>query len=313
MRPRDLFWLIITILLMLLIYQTTGATQLLSLDPLYCLLAVLAFFFSIFFWTFAWISVTKFPLRKSLKINIKALMGIFSPLGIGGDALRVYYSSKERLSPEKALGASFMVKFFKFLMMFAFLLCAIYILSLRSPDFYQNISFFTSAAILTLIGALIVLLAREEKVAYLFYRLFRRRGFILRFHEELKGQFRELDISRTLIITGFLLISTFFEMAAVSYAFLAVGQPLLIEHIFIFSAVAHTLALVTITPQGVGFVETGGYVVLSLGFFSLRPAVIGSFLIVWVFVRLWIPSIAGLITAWLDRGGKKWSKAKKAK
>lgn len=314
MQPRDFVWLVITVALVLVIYQTTGARGLTSLDLPYFSLSAAAFLLSILFWVFAWIFVTGYPLAASLKINIKALLGIFSPLGLGSDALRFHYASKEGLNPEKALGASFLVKFFKFLIMFVFLLYAIDILSVRSPDFQKNISFFASAVILTLVGALIVLMVREKRVAHLFYRLSGRRVVILRFHEELRRQFAALDLSKTLVIIILLLASTFFEMAAVSFGFLAVGQPLLVEHVFVFSAVAHTLALVTITPQGVGFVETGGYLVLSLGFFSLRPAVIGSFLIVWVFVRLWIPSIIGLAAAWLDgrsKKGVKWQKKKR--
>jgi uncharacterized membrane protein YbhN (UPF0104 family) len=69
----------------------------------------------------------------------------------------------------------------------------------------------------------------------------------------------------------------------------------LLTHVFIFAAVASSLALLTLTPQGIGFVEAGGYFVLSLGYFSLSKPVIGSFLIAWSIIRIWIPSLIGAI------------------
>jgi uncharacterized membrane protein YbhN (UPF0104 family) len=85
-------------------------------------------------------------------------------------------------------------------------------------------------------------------------------------------------------------------MAAIMFAFRSIGQGLLLPHILIFSAVASSLANVTVTPQGIGFVEGGGYFVLSLGYFSLSRDVIGSFLIIWGLIRIWIPSLIGLLS-----------------
>lgn len=302
MRLRNFFWLFVSLGLIALIYFTTDASALLRLDVPYFLLSNILFFCSIAFWSFAWIYLMQEKLFPAFKINIKSLIGIFSPFGIGGDALRAYYAKDEHINPEKALASSFIAKFFKFLVMFVFLISAIYLLSISpgAAEVSRNILFFISALFITMLGAVLILMIRIERIAFVFYRLFRRRSFVLRLHVELNKQFEGLSVRRTTVAILLLLVSTFFEIMAVWSAFLAVNQPLLLAHIFIFSAVAHTLSLATITPQGTGFVEGGGYLVLSVGFFNLQKHVIGAFLIVWNLVRLWVPSLIGLFTTWYD-------------
>jgi uncharacterized membrane protein YbhN (UPF0104 family) len=151
-----------------------------------------------------------------------------------------------------------------------------------------------------MLGAVTVLVLRFQKTANIFYRLFKRL-FLLRFHKQLNMHFGQLSLRRSAVVVLLLLVSSAFEIAAVYAALLSVGQPLPLAHVFIFSAVVHTLALATFTPQGTGFVEGGGYLVLSMGYFSLRQSVIGSFLIVWSLVRLWVPGLLAAAVTWADR------------
>jgi len=240
------------------------------------------------------------PFLPLFRINLKSMLGLFGPMGLGGDALRSYYSHKEGFSAPAALSASLVVKFFKFLLMFAFMLVAMLLLASRPGDLSANLAFFVSALLLTLLGAFLILLMRSKRAAIFCYRLCRRL-FLLRFHRQLNIQFARLSPTRTLTVLLLLLISSLFEVGAVLAALLAVGQPLPLAHVFIFSVVVHTLALATFTPQGTGFVEGGGYLVLSMSYFSLRQSVIGSFLIVWSLVRLWVPALIAAVVIWADR------------
>lgn len=296
MSVKNIFWVLVCILILFFIYQNTNATFS-RLNLSYFLLSALMFLCSTVFWAFAWIFLMGKPVLKLLKINFKSLLGIFAPFGLGGDVLRTYFVRKEKIKPEKALSASFIVKFYKFLLMFVFLLIAIYLLVPRTVDFPQNMFAFISIIFFTLFGAFLILLFRIEKAANFLFKHFKK-IFILRFRRELDKSFLKIKARQAVVLILLLLISTFFEIAAVFFGFLSVGQELLLTHIFIFSALAHSLALITVTPQGIGFVEAGGFFVLSLGYFSLSKQVIGSFLIVWNLVRIWIPSLIGLITTW---------------
>jgi uncharacterized protein (TIRG00374 family) len=233
-----------------------------------------------------------------MKINTKAMLGIFAPLGLGGDVLRAYHAKKEDLSAEKALSSGFVVKFFKFLILILFLISAMYVLSVKSTDLAESFVFFGISLAFAAFGALAIALLRVKRVAAWLYKGLNRL-FIMRFHRALNKQFFQLSPKKICVVVFLLIISTLFEIAAIIFSFLTVGQWMPLDRFFVFAAVASTLSLVTITPQGIGFVEGGGFFILQLGFFSLGLPVIGSFLIVWNLVRVWIPSLVGAIFTWV--------------
>jgi len=300
MRVKDISWLLVCLVLLLFIYHTTGASRVFELSLPIFILSFLLYFLSIVFWILAWIYLIKERFLPSFKLNMKALLGTLAPFGLGGDAIRTYFARTEKIQPEKALSTSFIVKFYKFIVMLVFLVFAVYLLSINSADFPKYSLVFTSMIIMTVFGAIIVLLFRLSSFARLLHRLLNR-IFIFKFHEQLRKDFLSMRPKDVLVIVFLLVISTLLEMGAIFFAFESIGQELLLPHVFIFSAVASSLALVTLTPQGIGFVEGGGYLVLSSGYFSLAQSVIGSFLIVWSIIRIWIPSLIGLFSFWWKR------------
>jgi uncharacterized protein (TIRG00374 family) len=297
MRVKDVLWLVICLILLLFIYHTTSASNVFALDPFLFIAAFLLYFLSIVFWIIAWVYLIKEKFVPSFRLNMKALLGVFAPFGLGGDAIRTVFARTEKIQPERALSTSFIVKFYKFIVMLVFLLFAMYLLSINSSDFPRYSLVLASMIVMTVCGALVVLLLRMRWFATLLYRLLNR-IFIFKFHEQLKKHFLEIRPKDVLIAMVLLVISTLLEMGAILLAFLSIGQELLLPHVFIFSSVASSLALVTLTPQGIGFVEGGGYLILSSGYFSLAQPVIGSFLIVWSIIRIWIPSVIGLVSFW---------------
>ena len=297
MKIKDILWLSICLILLLFIYQTTSASKIFELDPFLFAVSFLMYFLSIVFWILAWVYLIKERFVPSFRLNMKALLGIFAPFGLGSDAIRTYFARTEKIQPERALSTSFIVKFYKFIVMLVFLLFAAYLLSINSSDFPRYSLVLASMVIMTVCGASIVLLFRVHWFAALLYKLLNR-IFIFKFHEQLKKHFLEIKPKDVLVVMILLVISTLLEMGAVLFAFLSIGQELLLPHVFIFSSVASSLALVTLTPQGIGFVEGGGYLLLSSGYFSLAQSVIGSFLIAWSIIRIWIPSLIGLLSFW---------------
>jgi len=295
MRLKEIAWLLVSLFILVLIYQTTNASRIFQLDPTLFVVSFACYFLSIVFWILAWGYLIKERFIPSLRLNMKALLGVFAPFGLGGDAIRTYLAKTEKIEPERALSASFVIKFYKFILMFLFLLLAIYLLATNSVDFSKNIAIFISMIFMVIGGAIVVFLLRLPSFTKLLYRILNR-VFIFKFNEQLNRHFLGIKPKDAVIIFSLLLVSTFLEIAAVYFAFAAIGQGLLLPHVLIFSSVASSLALVTITPQGMGFVEAGGYFVLSIGYFSLAKPVIGSFLIVWNIIRIWIPSLIGLFS-----------------
>lgn len=300
MSFKNLIWLIFTILILSAVFITTDPAPLYNMNLLYFFISAVLFFISTVFWMLAWKYLMGEPLWISFKINTKALAGIFAPIGLGGDILRTHFAKKQGISGAKALSASFVVKFFKFLLMFFYLLIAVFMLAQRSVEFPDYIVVFISALLLTIFGAIFILFLRTRFIIKFIHKITRKVS-VWRVRDELKAYFFKLSAMKSAYIFILLIISTFFELASIYFALIAVGQYLLWIHIFILGAVIHSLALITITPQGVGFVEAGGYFILTFGYFSVPRPIIGSFLIIWNLVRLWVPSLIGGIVAFLDR------------
>lgn len=295
---KKFIWPALCALVLFFLYQGTGAQIQKLLLPEFAV-ASLFFMLSVFFWGFAWAYLVggKKPLTLFF-INIKALAGILGPFGLGVDALRAVFAGKHKFPPELMLSTSFIVKFFKFLVIFLLLIFAILILFMKSNSSETLVVFIVSLC-LAGVGMATVWAMRSRKTAMLGHRLLRRL-FIFKFQDNLNKRFLELSPNKVFTVLLLLAISTVFEILAVMYCFLAVGQALPFDRIIVFAAIANSLAFLTFTPQGLGFVEGGGFLVLQSGFFSLGTPVIGSFLIVWNIIRIWIPSLAGAIASALD-------------
>ncbi len=296
---KSVFWAALGIATLFVIYQLTSADKLLTLNVTLFAASSLIFLSSIIVWSLAWSRLVKGDSGELAKINVKSLAGFFAPFGLGTDALRARLSAKKGIRSETALAASFVVKFYKFLLMFALLVAAILFLATKM-DISGQLYVFYSIIFFTVLGALAILAMRMRPVVDFAYFLLRRIYFY-RFHAELNRQFVEMRLPAVASVFALLAVSSVLEIAAAYVAFLALGIGLPLPHVFIFVAVAHSLALVAITPSGLGFVEGGGYFVLSLGYFGLPAALIGSYLILWNVIRLWIPSAAGLLLSAIER------------
>ncbi len=298
-KIKRILWITVAIGVIAALFKFTDPQALYKANLLLLTAGALSFLGSLYLWFLAWNYLMKEPFKKCLRINTKALMGLFAPTGFGADLLRAYFSRKENSSGSEAIATSFMVKFWKFLLMFFLLLLAIVLLAPRSPDFNQNLVFFLAGLVLTMTGAIIVLLFRFKKFTHLIGKIFKK-YYAIRFHEQLKEQFHSLNPKRSTIIVILLILSTVLEITTIALLFSSLGVNLSIIQVFIFASVGHSLTLLTLTPKGIGVAEGGGYLVLSMAYFGLSQGVIGSFLILWSTIRVWLPSAVGLTATAID-------------
>jgi uncharacterized protein (TIRG00374 family) len=297
---KNIIWLFVTLAIFTLIFQTTDPKALYSLNWLYFLSANIVFLASTVLWALAWKVLMPTSYKDAILINTKSLAGFFAPFGFGADLLRAYFGKKKHISATQTLSASFTVKFFKFLIVFFWLLISIVMLGLRSNDVLTHLDLFITALLLTMLGAIIILLFRFKK----FIRFLERFSDTNRFdklYSHLEIHFSGLRYTKTFLIILALLVSTGLEIWSIDLAFQAINYQLPLLHLFILGAILSSLVLITFTPQGIGFVEAGGFFALSLGYFSVPIHIIGSFLIVWNLIRLWVPSIVAGMLAFLDR------------
>jgi len=292
---KKFFWPVVSIILLVFIYFNLGSINLLNINPLFFVCSALFFFLSTIFWALQWSELFEIPAKEAVVKNTKALMGIFSPANLGGDALRVHFSKNKT----KALASSFVIKFFKFILMAILLIIALAFISFEFEFPFYALTFIFMI-IFTFVGAFIVLSFTSSRVTNFVNKIFKKH-FVSQFRKDLLDYFTKPDISHMFRGIIWILISTFFEIIAVLFAFYAIGVNISFLHAFIISSVINTLALMTITPQGIGFVEAGGYFVLSFAIFGLVDVQIGGFLIIWNVIRIWIPSLIGLFSFWCNK------------
>lgn len=296
-NAKNLAWLAFCAVLLAAISAYTGVqAQNFKLD--FLALSALFFLASTVFWGFAWSEMLGQSISHSIAANTKALVGFLTPFGLGADALRALHA--RGTTPAAALSASLVVKFFKLLLSAAVLAAAMSVLAQQGWDFNNAFLIFATALAFTLATAVLILCLKTPRAGRILSRLLNRVS-VLRFRRAMTGHFLSLSAEKTVSILFFLGISTLLELAAVGCAFLSVGQEMPLNRVFVAGAAATSFALVSITPQGAGFVEAGMFFLLQLGFFSLKASVIGSFLVAWGLVRIFIPAVIGAAASLISR------------
>ncbi|MBS3059991.1 MAG: flippase-like domain-containing protein [DPANN group archaeon] len=291
---KNFAWLLLSFLILAAIYALTGPEIALhNLNFTSIAVAELALLSSIWAWGIAWGFILGLTPKQALKSNTRAMLGIFAPLGFGADAIRAMEGKRYGLRKRESISASFIVKLFKFLLMLLFLGFSILLLKTLSIEPGQQISLFIGAIVFTSLGILFIIAASMPDIARLIGKKFKK-STLLDFQQELYNQLKQMSLKKSIQLTLILLASSLLEITAVLFTFDAISRPVTSIHAFIYSAISHSLALITVTPQGLGFVETGSYLVLQSGFFSFPAKAIGLFIILWAIIRIWVPSLLGL-------------------
>ncbi|MBI1974069.1 flippase-like domain-containing protein [Candidatus Micrarchaeota archaeon] len=304
MNLKGAFWLAAGILLVGAILSFTDPSQLARVRLPFFAAAVLAFLLSTVLWGVAWGVLAGISPQRAVRINTASLAGVFAPAGLGGDALRAHLLPE---SAPRALAASFITKSLKLVFTSAFLAVAMLLLStyrqfsLYLPVYLAALAFTLFAAVAFVSPAIL-----PGPFSWLSRKLLSGRG------ENFVGEFRRLLHSRGVSRIGaallLLLVSSLLEFAAVYLTLYSAGAVEEVVKAFVFSSFINSLALITITPQGIGFVEGGGYLMLTANYWAVSPKFVGIFLIAWNLVRFWIPTIVGSVFLFRQKSRKmkKW-------
>ncbi len=255
----------------------------------YLLAGALAFLFSTFLWFVSWERVM--GRKVGLRVFFSSLKGFILPAGIGVDLSRAQELRKRKLSASEAIGSAMVTRFFKAFIMIFFLLVSVSILAFKSSDFKTNSLFF----ILTTFFSLLLIIAFVLFLLLPFGKAFERFSWFFKLRTACIKTVHQLNFGNGFKVFLLLLASAFFEFLAVWFCLLSVSQPLLLDHVLILGSVMHSFSLVPITPQGIGFVEASGALVMSMGFFSVQKKIIALFLINWSIIRMWVPAIIGML------------------
>ncbi|MFH0986638.1 MAG: lysylphosphatidylglycerol synthase transmembrane domain-containing protein [Candidatus Micrarchaeota archaeon] len=306
MKLKNLLWPAVSLAMLAALFCVSDMKVVFSANLLYASASIACFMASIFFWGAAWHIVLKKDFLSEQRVNFKSMIGIFAPMGLGGDLLRAHFAQSEKIGRAEALSASFVVKFFKFAVMLFYLVFAVVLLARKSADYSLYEPAFIGAFLLIIFAIIIIALFNYPRFASVLQRIFRRVN-VMHLHKNIKMHFKSLSSGASVSIILILVVSTVLEMGAVYFAAKAVGIPLLVAHVFILGAVVNMLALAAFTPQGIGFVEAGAAVVMSMGFFAVSPPLIAGFLVIWNIVRIWVPSAAAAALISIDsfRGHEK--------
>ncbi|MBI4214463.1 flippase-like domain-containing protein [archaeon] len=303
LKAKRVFWIGVSLLILAFVFHFTNATQLPRIDVIYFVASLVFFLLSTVFWGAAWGLLARMPLRRAIRLNTASLAGFFAPAGLGGDAIRTHLASKDGLA-SRALATSFIAKFFK-LTVVAILLAASMVLlnSYWRFDFYFTI--YSLALLLTLLGAAAFI--SPALLPGIFKRLSAKfmRGKGDNFILEFKRSLRQQSAARIAAVFLLLLFSGILEFVAVYAALVSAGALEDLTKAFVLSSLINSLTLITITPQGLGFVEGGSYLLLTSGYWAVAPKYAGSFLITWNLIRLWLPAMLGAVVAFFTEGRKK--------
>ena len=263
-----------------------GEAHLASANYFFLLLAVCAYLSSMFFWAVAWAYQSKISIKEASLLTFSSIAGTFTPLGLGSDALRGYFSKRKDRELSKLVASSVATKFHKIIVTsvlgLLYLLLAWKFLNgeITTPAFV--------GVILSLLSVLAIWIAAR------YFGSFSRyvpKKFVPSFVSYGSEHFRQALSNVVLPSLSALVISTFFEFTSLYLSFLAFGADpgfLVVAGTYVVLFFASKVPFL----HGFGLVELVG-VLLLRGLFPvpLLVAVLFSFDI----ARLWVPTLLSLV------------------
>ena len=294
-------FLIIFAFLFLFSFFTNSFEKLLNANFYFLFFAVLSYLISIIVWIFAWSllikSKYKLSFRKLFNIGFSSIVGSFTPVQLGVEALRVLQLKKSGVSIKDSIGASMLVKGSKFLII---LLLAIFF---SQPLLNSNYFFWILAGLFVIfLATLLFLLPLIPFLGYKISKLFLSLSKIkyLNFLKKLSEYFlfytdylKNSANSLILIIFFLSTISWIFELLSLVFSFYSVGLLLKINILIYAAALISILERIPFLPRGIGLLE-----IICFYFFrtlNLKASIIGAALVIFTFSRLIFPVLLSLI------------------
>jgi len=298
-------FLIVIAFLALFAFFTNSAELLLKANRLFLLSAIISYLISIIIWIFAWGILIrkekKINFGRLFKIGFASIVGSFTPIQLGVEALRILHLKKLGIGIKNAVGASMLVKGAKF----AIILLLAIIFSqplLNSPYFVWIVN----GLVVIFMATLLFLLPLVPDLGYLLAGIIgilsnikylnflkKLREYFLFYIDYLKGSKKSITVA-IFFLAAF---SWAFEVISLACSFLSVNLILDISTIIYTSALISILERIPFLPRGVGLLELICF--YFLGAMQLNVSQIGAALIIFAFARLIFPVLLAIAFSFL--------------
>lgn len=317
---------VLAVILFFVIFGLGAATTLsgahlvlLEINPVFFIFACLFFIVSVISWLFSWSYLIKkranIRFVKTLGIGVASFYGSLTPVQIGAEALRSINLKKiYGISYNESISASMVAKGAKFFVI-GFFATIFLLLYLAGSAF--DIGLFTvyaSGFLVIAFASILFLLPLNRdfggKLVVSFFRGLSNLkkpsiGFLSRladFFESYSDYLSKTSLFSLGVVLSLCIISWFFEVLALYFAFASLSVFLPIQAVLLFATLVAVLERNPFLPRGIGLVELVGYYFLAVpslaGGAILTSSLIVASLVVYGFVRLVIPTLISIIVSY---------------
>jgi len=259
-------------------------------------LALLAYLASIFFWSLAWAKSAGIQRKEAALLTFAAAAGALTPMGVGSDALKGYFSRRDAAGMSHIVLSSFATKLHK---IFFSAIAAALFLALYGAGLPSQILYATMAGIAIIVASVILLYFILGRLAW-FERLLPRKLIPAYVHNGSKD-FRRLLANPVKESVLLIAVSLAFELVAFYSCFLAFNADpgiVLAAGAFAVTFFATKIPFV----HGFGLIELVGVFLLQ-GAYPI-PLIVAIFFCFDV-ARLWFPTlVSAAFVALLSRRSK---------
>jgi len=259
-------------------------------------LALLAYLASVFFWSLAWAKSAGIQRKEAALLTFAAAAGALTPMGVGSDALRGYFSRRDAAGMSHIVLSSFATKLHKIL--FSAVAAAVFLAVYRT-GLPSEILYTTMAGITVSAAAVVLLYLFLGRLSW--FELFLPKRLIPQYVHKGSNDFRRMLASPAKESVLLIAVSLAFELVAFYSCFLAFN----VNPGFVLAAGAFAATFfATKIPfvHGFGLIELVGVFLLQ-GAYPI-PLIVAIFFCFDV-ARLWFPTlVSAAFVALLTRRSK---------
>jgi len=222
---------------------------------------------------------------QAFALSMASLSGLLTPMNIGTDILRSLFGRRYLGVPLSLTAtASVLTRIYK-LQVTLFLTIFAAVLFARAQKFYLN------ALIAAAAGSVLLLILLYSMTMNCARRISQRLkiGDLAAPIKVVKGK---LNLTKRSFIYLMMILQFVLEWLALHACFLALKLRIPLITSFILYVLLYILSRTPFVPQGLGVVEAGGYAVLKT--MKVSAAQIGALLVVWGFLRIFIPLVLSM-------------------
>ncbi|MCX8190100.1 MAG: flippase-like domain-containing protein [Candidatus Diapherotrites archaeon] len=269
------------------------------------LLSSLSFILSALVWAFAWAFVLRkehsLSYRNASFLGISSMFASFTPMQLGNDALRAFLLKEYFGVPlYKGIGASMVIKGIKFLTLAFFSLVALLSIPFQALGAALLLSFMVGLLVIAISAAILLLpISRRlnNKIRKFFmalslkFKVFSSLDYLLSEYSYFLGD----KIALLPKVFAFCIAAFTFEFLCFAFSAFSVGLYLEFSMLLLIFFAISLLERVPFAPRGFGLVETATYLFLSRSPFGFSQAKLVSFIAIFDFSRIILPTAVSLL------------------